>query len=346
MAKTLKEFGVETKKEQQLRDVISRLTRQIEKEKFKKEELIQAVYTAAYDASSGLIIPDVPKPKLTPKNTEETAIIVFSDLQLAKITKTYGTDVAEQRVKLYAEKIRTITEVQRHDHSVKKARVYLLGDIIEGELIFSHQPWQVDASLFRQVTVDGPRILISFIRTMLSIFEEVHVIGVPGNHGRISESFKSRNNPETNMDRMLYQIVKDRLADSGQKRLTWNIAWEKNESGWYVVDTPYDNHSFMLFHGNQIKGSAFGFPWYSTSKRIPSWAAGAIPEPFQYTIFGHFHQATRLTLNHITVWCNGTFESDNEFAREVLAAAGRPTQLLMFLSPKHGVTAEYWVRLN
>lgn len=342
----LKTFQQNEQKEQNLRNVIARLTRQLEKAKFNKEELVSAVYRAASDAASGLVIPNIPKPKLINKNEEEVAIICFSDLQLSKVTTSYNTDVAEERVKKYAEKIALITSVQRHDHAVKKARIYLLGDEIEGEVIFSHQPWQVDASLFRQVTVDGPRILITFLRSMLNIFEEIYIIGIPGNHGRISESYKSRNNPETNADRMLYQIVKDRLEESGQDRITWNIPWIRNERAWYTVDKPFNKQAFMLFHGDQIRGGSFGFPWYSTGKRIPSWAAGGIPETFQYAIFGHFHNPTRITLNHITVWCNGTFESDNDFARENLSSAGRPTQLLMFLHPKQGITGEYWVHLD
>lgn len=343
-AKELRATIAAEQQQQELRQTIDRLSRQVAREKDRTELLVAAVHRAVRDAASGFVIPPVPKPArpLSGRGTEEKAIITLGDLQLAKVTPTYNSKVCEERVDLYADKVIGMTNIQRADHPVKEARVYMLGDMIEGELIFPHQPWQVDSSLFSQVTVDGPRILINFIRKLLTSFDRVHVVGVIGNHGRAGESRHTRHNPETNYDRMLYQIVKDRL--SSEKRVTWNIPYEKNERAWYAVDYPFPKYGFLLFHGDQIPGSA-SHSLGTVARHIYGWASGAVEEPFSYAIYGHWHTPKRYRLNKFVAWCNGSTESTNTYAQEKLAAVGKPEQLLLFAHPER-YTAEYWVELT
>src|SRR5262245_9286373 len=84
---------------------------------------------------------------------------MLSDWHLAKRTASYNSDVCEQRIEAYADKVLRLTALQRSDHPVKHLRAYLLGDLLEDELIFPGQAHLIDASLYRQVMVDGPRIL-------------------------------------------------------------------------------------------------------------------------------------------------------------------------------------------
>ena len=347
-------------REYRLVEANERLSRELLRAKGHTADLVDACYRALLDAAAGLVIPPVPPPHVQKcKGAEEKAIVVVSDLQLAKTTPTYNTQVAEERMEKYASKVITLTNIQRGNHPVNEARVYLLGDIVEGELIFPSQPHQIDASLYRQVAVDGPRILTNFLRSLLASFTRVHVVGVIGNHGAIGGRERRLHNPETNADRMLYQFVRQLLAE--EPRLTWNIPYEKNERAWYAVDHPfgqdedcgdptdklrrYDTqHGFLLFHGDQIPGS----PNHSVgtvARHIYGLASGAIPEPFNHAIYGHWHSPRYYELNKIKVWCNGSTESTNTYAQERLAAMGTPSQLLLFVHPRQGVTSEYRVRL-
>ena len=99
---------------------------------------------------------------LTSLSFSGSAVAILSDVQLAKVTPDYSTEVAEARVIEYANKIVNLTNLQRHAHTVKKCAVLVAGDIVEGELIFPGQSHLIDASLYNQVTVDGPRILTKF----------------------------------------------------------------------------------------------------------------------------------------------------------------------------------------
>lgn len=338
-----------------LRESNDRLNRQLTVEKNRTAGFHRVIERAVQDALSGLTIPSVKAPKRSmKKGEEEKAIVVLSDIQGGKVTPTYNSQVADERVMRYGRKVIQLTNIARHDHPVHDARVYLLGDQVEGEFNFPHQPHQIDASLFRQIK-DGAETHANFLRLLLSDFRQVHVVGIIGNHGRIG----SRNqcvNPETNSDRMLYNLTQTILRS--EKRLTWNIPWERDERAWYAVDYPFGSpagkmfdepdrlgHGFMLFHGDQIPGSA-SHSLATVGRHIYGWASGAVSEPFTYAIYGHYHTPRRFRLNRFVAWCNGSVESTNTYAQEKLAAVGIPEQLLLFAHARRGVTAEYWVQLN
>jgi hypothetical protein len=331
--------------EKQLRDSLNRTLRQLSEAKAKKADLVDAVYRAAFDASSALELTPATFPTYSDgPGRPETAVAVLSDWQLAKVTPSYSSAVCEARIALYGDKVIRLANIQRADHPVKDLHVWLLGDLIEGELIFPGQAHHIDASLYRQVTVDGPRILVDFLRKMLANFERVHVTAVIGNHGRLGGRSSRDYDPESNGDRMLYRIVQMVLA--GEPRLTWEIPDGPGESKWFAIDR-IGNYSCLMFHGNQINGGFAGFPFYGLGKKVWGWASGAIKEPFKDVALGHWHQPTRITLNHITARVNGSTESDNGYAQEQLAAAGRPAQWLLFVEPDEGeVSAEYNVRLD
>lgn len=82
------------------------------------------------------------------------------------------------------------------------------------------------------------------------------------------------------------------------------------------------------------------------SKKVHSWASGGIPESFDDLMMGHYHQLCLAPMNKRTVWANGTTESTNTFASEMLAAQSDPSQWLLFCDPEAGkITASYAVRL-
>ena len=323
-----------------------KLLRQIDDEKRKKLEYVETLRDAVTTAASGLYVPRVPTPRIASgkRGTAEKALIVVSDLQLAKVTPTYNSDVCEKRMDNYAESILRITEIQRSDHPVDEARIYCLGDMLEGELIFPYQAYQLDAGLYTQLMVDGPRIMINFVRKLLTGFKRIHMVCVPGNHGEIGGAARRAYNPETNADRMLYHHIWTSLAR--EPRLTWQIPYAQNESAWYAVDYPFDKRfGNFMFHGHQIPnpGSA---SVATVARRIWGWASGGVEEPFMNTFFAHWHSPKYIPMNRYEIFCNGSTESTNIYAQERLSAIGQPVQLLCFQHPERNITAQYWVKLE
>lgn len=335
-----------------LRRANNHLSGALAKLKHSKEEYREAVYQAVSDAVSGLEIPPVKfqAPDSRHKNNE-TAVALLSDVQLAKVTvrgdvEQYNSEIAERRVLEYAKKIVEITNIQRQDHPVKTLTLAVLGDVIEGEEIFPGQMWLIDGGLYRQICVDGPRIMTGMIRYLLQHFERIDVMWVIGNHGRIGGRGSREHDPETNGDRMLGKITQLLLADEiTAGRVTWEMPQGKGDRNWYGV-VEVGNYRALCLHGDQIRGHS-GFPWYGLGKKVSGWASGAVPEDFQDVFMGHWHQIASIPINTRNVYVNGSTESYNTYAQENLAAQSEPAQWLLFVDPERGrVTGEYKVWLD
>jgi hypothetical protein len=329
---------------EELRAANRRLLAQLERARATKAELVEAVYAAALDAARALVIDPVPPPPAKRRGRPEVSVLVCSDWQLGKRTPTYDSQVAAKRIELLAAKARRIARLHRAARPVEECHVWLLGDLVEGELIFPGQAHRIDASLYRQVVEIGPRLLAGLLRSLLADFARVHVVGVIGNHGAIGGPYRREMHPESNADLMLYRIAREILA--GEPRLTWQLPDVPGERGWWQVDR-IGRYSALLVHGDQIRGGFAGYPWYGLGKRVLGWYAGAVPEAFSEVALGHWHQTGLVTLGRLRAWANGTTESDNTYAAEQMASAGRPEQWLLFVDPAKGrVTASYILQLD
>jgi predicted phosphodiesterase len=276
----------------------------------------------------------------SPDGQEQVAVLCAGDWQLGKITPTYNSQICEERVMIMAQKANELGMLHSKISPVKEIKLYLLGDMVEGEGIFPTQHYLIDGGLYRQVAVDGPRILSNLITELLNFYEKVNVVAVIGNHGNVKMRFGPAH-PETNMDRMLYRIVADRFEN--EERVSFNIPdGNDGERHWHFVDYIHD-FGFLLMHGDQIRGGVTGF-WPSAQRKALGWI-DAIDKPYDYLVFGHHHTPTRLTLGRRIAFCNGSTESSNTYAQENLAAIGTPQQFMCFVTPKYGVTSEYWLQL-
>jgi len=179
----------------------------------------------------------------------------------------------------------------------------------------------------------------------LTGFEKVRICTVPGNHGRNGPR-GTRAHPRTNWDRVIYETLGLMLLgpkDYPRKELAKRVEYKNSESFWYV-DRVYDWGN-LLVHGDQITGGFAGFPWYGTAKKAWGWI-DAIPLPWDYLWFGHFHTYASAVLNARTFLANGTTESDNDFAQANLAAMGFPCQRLTFFDAAHGLISDSQVFLG
>lgn len=326
-----------------LRSENKRLAKLVEKHKNAQQEVVVAAYQAAFDVFSNFELPKIKQPVIKNVNkhkTPETAVAVFADWQLGKVTPDYNSDVLEQRIEQYTEKLIEITEIQRMDHNVDDLHVWLLGDIVEGEEIFPGQAHLIDSGLYRQVGINGPRILSKFLTAALENFKRVHVVGVIGNHGAVGGKMRKQHDPETNMDRLLYKIVE--LMFDKEERISFNIPDGVGERNWYAVDT-IGSYGSLLIHGDQLPSPTSYHGYY---KKIMGWKDGAIPEDFHDVFMGHYHQQFKMTIGSTTLRISGSPESHNTYAQEFFSSMSRPCQHLMYIHPEHGVTSEYSIWLD
>jgi len=325
-----------------LRSENRRLAKLAEKYKNVRNEAVVSVYQAAFDAFSNFELPKIKAPTLkgNRQTSPEIAVAVFADWQMGKVTASYSTEVLEKRIELYTEKLLEITEIQRLHHNVDELHVWLLGDIVEGEEIFAGQSHLIDSGLYRQVGINGPRILSKFLTTALENFKKVHVIGIIGNHGAVGGKLRKVHDPETNMDRLLYKILE--LIFIKEDRITFNIPDGRGERNWYAIDNIGD-YSSLLIHGDQLPSPAQYYGYY---KKVMGWKDGAIPEHFNDVFMGHYHQQFKMTIGSSILRVSGSPESSNTYAQEYFSSMSRPCQHLMFIHPEHGVTSEYSIWLD
>ncbi len=344
MPKTPEELAAEATSTQisDLKQTVRRLQRQLAKERDRTEAVTNALYQAVHDGLTAVEVPEFKPPKKDRRTkSEETAIAVLSDWQLGKKTPTYSSAICEERIELFTQKATMLVNIQRLDHPVKKIALFLVGDMIEGELIFPGQAWQIDSSLYQQLTIDGPRILGSLIHWASSNFEQVEVHAVPGNHGYLGGRSRKEMHPESNADRMLYQIV-SQLTNEYE-----NVSWEIAEDWWAVADLG-DRCKFFLLHGEDVRSYA-GIPWYGWTRKVMGVASMERIWPdmtFDHMVAGHFHTPVSVYVNGRRLWINASTESHNPYAARALSAAGEPAQWLLFSKPGRGVTAEYLVDLR
>jgi len=324
-----------------LRSENRRLARLIDKYKNVRDEASHVVYQAAFDAFSSFNLPITKKPELRKTSgTSETAVAVLADWQLGKVTPDYNSEVLAKRMDIYMDKLIEITEIQRTHHPVKNLHVWILGDIVEGEEIFPGQSHLIDSGIYRQVGVNGPKILGNFLKTALEHFEHVHVTAVIGNHGAVGGRMRKQHDPETNMDRLLYKICE--MIFESEERISFNIPDGKGERNWYAVDY-IGSYGTLLIHGDQMPSPSATHGYY---KKVMGWKDGAIPERFDDVFMGHYHQQAKMTLGSTILRVSGSPESYNTYAQEYFHSMSRPCQHLMFVHPDNGVTSEYSIWLD
>lgn len=322
-------------------DELQRLLKKAQQEaaanKRRTDDLVQAVYTAAYEAAraSGRGLA-VKRPAVDKRRRKaEVALIHATDWQLGKKTVTYGIDTLSKRMQLFADKVIEITNIQRQDHPVREAVLMLGGDMVEGVGIYESQVYEIEAYLFEQL-FECTRIVEQLVRTLAENFEQVRVVCEFGNHGRIG---KYGTMPKgDNVDRMAYRIVQDRTKDIA------HVTWQQSDN-WYQ-HFAIGAYKVLLVHGDEVRTYS-GTPLFGIIKRVSAWAAGVVP-PFDDCYMGHWHNPTTATIgNGNRVFITGSPESSNAYAAEHLAAQARPSQRLHFIDPEKGrVTGEYVVWLD
>ena len=317
----------------ELRAALKKAQQTAYKAKRANEIITEAVFSAARDAaiaSGPAKTSEVKREKDSRKTKAEVALIHATDWQNGKRSISYGIGKCSDRIEQLTSKVIELTTIQRAHHPVRECVVMFGGDMVEGITIFPGQAWEIEAHLFEQL-FETVRIEETMIRTLAAFFDKVHVVCEYGNHGRLGR--KGEMPANDNIDAISYRIAQDRTKDL--KNVTWQMSPD-----WYQM-VAIGNDKALLVHGDECKGTS------SILRKANAWATGVIEE-FQDVYMGHFHTPTTMTMaNAGRVFITGSPESHNEYAREVVAAVGKPSQRLHFVDPVKGrVTAEYVVWLD
>lgn len=314
-----------------------RLLKQIDKLRSGGQIIVDAVAQSIGENPPVIDYPKAPR-KFGSKSAEEIACVHVTDVQYGKRTATYNGTVADERIALIGRKVEEVTMLRRHYATIRDCRIYLGGDMVEGENIFPGQAHEIDQSLFQQALRGLPTALSKLVLHMLRVFEKVTVVGVRGNHGRPGR-FGNGDNRQTNWDTVSFRalelmILGPHCPESVRKRVRFAFS----EETFFQIDRVFDWGN-LLVHGDQISGGFAGFPWYGAAKKAWGWV-DTLPAQWDYIWTGHFHTPASMVLNKRELLAGGTTESDNEYAQEQLAAGGYPRQRLAYFNAKYGLISD------
>ena len=304
------------------------------------EDMMEALETKSWEHYQ-------PNPiEIIPHNTnysEETIVLMLSDIQAGTyISKEatgglneYNWSVLEEQFDVLFNTLEEIVVRHKMVAPIKNLHIHFIGDLVEGFDIFKGQLNNIDHDIAHQV-IDLVDLVAEFLVKCRTLFEHVHVVGVPGNHGRIGP--KGENPHYVNYDYIIYRFVQKLLKNYPE--FTWQIS-----ESWWQVDTIYD-YNFLMFHGDDIRGWA-GIPYYGIDRAAKNYREllESIGVRYDYMEIGHFHMPSELAGVTTEKFINGCWPGGTVYSMKGLGTANTPVQKLFAVHPKQGVTYRYPIRL-
>jgi predicted phosphodiesterase len=280
-----------------------------------------------------------PRPRLVTPNAfsdVEDAVLVYSDWHTGEVISpsetlnigNYNKHVMARRVEYMTEKFIHITRMHRSTAKVDKAWVLCLGDICSGTLHDLEKT--ADADIFEQVLI-AAYVLAQSVYEISKEFSSVVVVGVPGNHGRMTEK------PATkryfiNWDTIAYQLAALFL----QKVL--NVEFRIPKSRVALVNI--NGHPYVVTHGDMGKGNL------QNKAHLINDMLAYSGEHAEGVIVGHLHKPNiEESLNGPLV-TNGTLAGASEFGVGRMAVACRPSQFILGVHNRQGLSFRYPVWLD
>lgn len=316
----------ETQEVAELRRVARDAQRLASRRDVDRRALVEAVYQAARDAKVAAgRVPVWHAPKRG-KGGQVLPLLHTTDWQCGKITSDFSMSVLGDRLSAMMDKAAALTADVSTSRSIGRAHLAFGGDMVEGITIFPGQAYQVEATLYAQL-FEAVKLECAVVDRALETWGEVEVWEEYGNHGRIGR--KGELPAQDNFDLMSYRIAQQRYLD--HPGVTWHPA-----TSWHQV-MELGAYRALLVHGDEINSYGGNHPSYGIVKKVQQWQSGVVA-PFTDCYMGHFHRPDTYTLAAGgSVFITGSPESGNEYAREFMAATGRPSQRLHLVDPERGM---------
>jgi hypothetical protein len=179
------------------------------------------------------------------------------------------------------------------------------------------------------------------IQTLAERFGRVWVISVPGNHGRTRIKPQSKLYAEENFDYLSALMLEREFAAAGDKRVEF-LTPKSGDALFRVA-----GFRFLLSHGDRI-GSSGGQGFIGPAatitrgmKKLHDYYAN-LGHPLDYCLVGHFHTSLELEYG----WSNGSLPGYSEYAMRFRMKPAAPSQWLLFVHPRHGVTCRWPIKLE
>jgi biotin operon repressor len=191
---------------------------------------------------------------------------------------TFDINIIDYRVTAIL--TRTIEEINRLvalGYEVDTLHLLLGGDTVDGEVIYTHQPFEVEMTLDKQITT-AEAILFTAIQRLSEAVPSVNVVCQPGNHGEIRLKGTSE---QFNADGIVYAELQRYVHLAGFD----NVSFRVNESTVYT-NFPMRGGKWTghLRHGQDVLSHV------GTSSPQNTWKSHKLNHNFDLAFRGHYHE--------------------------------------------------------
>lgn len=248
----------------------------------------------------------------------------------------YSTDIARDRMRRYFEAVCTIGPRWLHDSPCDGVLLTMGGDLISGD-IHEELSRTNDLTSHEQVAA-VVEVYAAGIRMLLKTFGAVHVVAVPGNHGRTTVKPTAKLAAKLSYDILAASMLR---AQMPEPRVTWQIA-----EG-FDVRTPVYGRTILTTHGDRMgTGGGMGFagpelPILRGAHKVRLQAFSA-KRDCDLILSGHYHTSTNLR----GVLANGSVPGYSEYGQGLRAALEPPQQWMARFSMAWGLCERLPVQLG
>lgn len=235
----------------------------------------------------------MPKLSFTPNakvnDNDVRAALLVSDLHYGatsdNVLNFYDTDVCKERMQHLLDKTIYYCTI----HRVKELYVNLGGDLVSGLIHVSSRVEQEEDIISQ--TMQVAELLSQFISTLSTKVPSIHVVGVQGNHSRVSADRRQSINTE-NFERIIFEYISNRL----------HIPIMRNGLEDWVA---YEIGDRMVFleHGDKAN--------VSTVRDKAINVLGCVPDDI---FLGHFHHMEVIDQHGTDVVVNGSVMGTDSYA--------------------------------
>lgn len=324
-------LNVELNKVRRQRDTASSHSVHLENQIEKLERALNVV-----DMVEGSTIdPPVWLKKTSKAKNHATVVAMLSDTHFDEVVlpgemdglNSYNRKIATQRLELFTQNVIHLSQNYLSGVTYDGMVLMLGGDIFSGdiheELAETNEDTMLGSLLYWSEQVAAS------IQLFAETFKNVHVIAVPGNHGRMTRKPRAKLRAKTNFDWLLAKMVERHFA--GTKNVTFNVP----DSADAIVEIYGYTH--LLTHGDQAKGGGgIGGIWPTVmrlrARKLQRYADTG--RPFKTIWMGHWHQY--ISTPELVV--NGSMKGYDEYAMMNSFQFQVPQQALAIVTPQHNIT--------
>ena len=259
-------------------------------------------------------------------NSDNDLIIALSDFHLGSTTDnyfgSYNSEIAAVRLSQYLHRILEIKSV----HHSENAYVFLLGDLLSGEIHFTTQ-LENRENVVEQIQKSA-ELISSFIYELSANFKNVYVNGVAGNHSRTS--FKDQVLRGNRLDNLIPWYMKAKLAHI------------KNIK--FIDDNNYDatigtctvrGKEYLIVHGDF---DSFNEKGVSKLVMMLGFKPCAI-------FYGHLHRCSYDDICGVKIVRSGSFSGTSDDYTISKRLSGNPSQMVC-VATSDGIFAYYPIELT